>query len=262
MPSTDPFTLTSSRASVGVDPAAGGRITTLIVDDRELLVTEPTGGSLAYGCYPMAPWAGRIRHGRFEHNGVGYGLPITMGDHAIHGTAYGQEWERTGTTAITTELGPPWPFGGWVEQTFELTDTHLEVTLEVTALDTVMPVMVGWHPWFRRRLDPAADQVELRFAPGAMYILDDEEIPTGDLGPVPAGPWDNCFVGVASPPTLEWPGGPTVALTSSCDHWVVYTEPEHALCVEPQSGAPDEFNRTPQVVAPGEPFERWMRFSW
>ena len=51
-------------------------------------------------------------------------------------------------------------------------------------------------------------------------------------------------------------------LSSSCQWWVVYSEPEHAICVEPQSGPPDAANLAPEIVVPGRPLEHVMRWSW
>ena len=51
-------------------------------------------------------------------------------------------------------------------------------------------------------------------------------------------------------------------LTSDCRHWVVYDEPAHATCVEPQSGPPDAFNLEPLVLAPGETLQRWFLMEW
>jgi galactose mutarotase-like enzyme len=42
----------------------------------------------------------------------------------------------------------------------------------------------------------------------------------------------------------------------------VYTDPEHAVCVEPQSGPPDEFNLAPNVVHPGTPLVITATFRW
>ena len=87
-------------------------------------------------------------------------------------------------------------------------------------------------------------------------------LPTGRLVSVPDGPLDDCLTDLAGPPVLRWPGGPTLTLTSSFDHWVVYTEPTHALCVEPQSGPPDAFHHEPTVVRPGHPLRGWAHLGW
>ncbi len=57
-------TLTSARAAVTVDLVAGGRLASLTVDGDELLYFgDPGTGPMGWGCYPMAPFAGRVRYG-------------------------------------------------------------------------------------------------------------------------------------------------------------------------------------------------------
>jgi len=44
---------------------------------------------------------------------------------------------------------------------------------------------------------------------------------------------------------------------------VVFTEPEHAICVEPQSGPPDAVNLdVATVVTPGTPLVVHATFTW
>jgi galactose mutarotase-like enzyme len=45
---------------------------------------------------------------------------------------------------------------------------------------------------------------------------------------------------------------------------VVFTEPPHAVCVEPQCGPPDAFNLGHGfvVVEPGEPLVHTMTWRW
>src|SRR5829696_9768717 len=87
--------LEAGDARATVDEEAGGRLASLVVDGHELLVT--TGhlpGPLYWGCYPMAPWAGRVRRGRFTFQGREHRLPINMAPHAIHGTTFTRPWAR------------------------------------------------------------------------------------------------------------------------------------------------------------------------
>ena len=52
-------------------------------------------------------------------------------------------------------------------------------------------------------------------------------------------------------------------MSSSCDHWVVYDEPEHAVCIEPQSGPPDAFNLGgSEVASPDHPVVHQMTLRW
>src|SRR5882757_3385084 len=57
--------------AVDVAPAAGGRIAQIVRDDVAWLVgySEPNAAMIAWGCYPMLPWVGRIRRGRFDFEG-------------------------------------------------------------------------------------------------------------------------------------------------------------------------------------------------
>lgn len=259
-------------AVVAVDAERGGRLAALEVDGRPLLVIGDGSDAMQWGSYPMVPWAGRVRDGRFRFAGAVHQLPRNLAPHSAHGTGFTSSWsveaQRTGASGSVVELGldlgPPWPFGGRASQRFALDQLGLTVTLAVEASQD-MPVMVGWHPWFNRYLpgpDGAMVEARLRFTARSMYELDEVAIPTGRLVPPPPGPWDNCFTDVVDGPVIEWPGLIDVRLTSSCDNWVVYTEPEHALCVEPQSAAPDSFNREPDVVRAGERLEAWFRLAW
>jgi aldose 1-epimerase len=148
------ITLRTSTATVVVDPAAGGRIASFVVDDLELLVTA-ADGVLDWGCYVMAPFAGRVRNGRFHFKGEEHQLPRNLPPHAIHGMVVGQQWKVEGTDAdravLSCDLGPSWPFSGRVVHEIALVDDALELHLEVSADDEPFPAACGWHPWWRRR---------------------------------------------------------------------------------------------------------------
>jgi aldose 1-epimerase len=250
--------LRASVATVVVSPSDGGRIASAQVHGHDLLVTGTSADHpMQWGCFPMAPWAGRVRRGRFRFAGTEHELPRNLGPHAIHGTTFDVPWEVEPDGSLAVELGPRWPFGGHARQRFELADDRLVCTLEVHADQQSMPATIGWHPWFRR-------PVTLRFAARSMYERDGDGIPTGQLVTPPPGPWDDCFTGVDDPPGLAFDGGPTIEIRSDCDHWVVYTEPTHALCVEPQSGPPDAFTLVPHavLVEPGAPLVRHMTWRW
>jgi aldose 1-epimerase len=250
--------LAASSVHVEIDPAAGGRLASFRLHGHELLITNERGeyGPLHWGSYPMVPFAGRIRRGRFTYLEGNYQLPIGLPPHAIHGTCYTRPWAVESDGSLRIDLGDSWPFGGYAIQRFELTTSAFVSTIEVHNDNRAMPAMVGWHPWFKR-------PVALAFAAGKMYQRDSDYIPTGELVPVPQGPWDDTFTAVAAPPKLTWPSGVSITISSTCDHWVVYDEPTHAICVEPQTGAADEFNRTPRrIVEPGNPLIESMTFSW
>lgn len=193
--------LTTGDATARLDPQAGGRLASLVVGDAERLVTgSKQDDPMVWGCYPMAPWAGRLRRGRLHFEGRTYPLPIDAEPHAIHGTVYRRAWVVDEEGSMATGLGADWPFAGHARQRITLEPGRLRCRLELHA-DTPMPATIGYHPWF-------AVPVEL-----------------------------------------------------DVDHWVLYT-PDHAVCVEPQTGPPDGTHLEPHVVEPGAPLVLSMDLSW
>ena len=251
---SDPVVLRAGSTTLTVSPVDGGRIASLVIDGEERLVTEGEG-PIRWGSYPMAPWAGRIREGRFSFRGEDVQLPRNLPPHAIHGTVFERPWSVTGPDTMTIDLGPDWPFAGRVSQRVALDEGGLRVELTIEA-DEPMPIVVGWHPWFRRPVT-----VDVR--PGRMFERGADGLPTGRLVEPTAQPWDDCFIDLATPPRVTWPDGLALEITSSADHWVVYTEAESGICVEPQTGPPNAVNiGGAAVVEPGEPLEAWMAWRW
>lgn len=260
-PTPDHLALSAPGVSADIDLAAGGRVASLVIDGHELLKTEGYG-PIAWGSFPMVPFAGRIRDGVLKFAGETYRLPsTTLPPHAIHGTGLDRRWEIVGEGEIATDLGPDWPFAGRAIQRFELAADHLTCRLELFA-DEPMPASIGWHPWFARRLDGVAEALELDLDAGAMYERDADGIATTRRIPPPPGPWDDCFTDLRRPPVLRWPGFLELTIESDCPDWVVYTIPDDALCVEPQTAPPDALNTDPTVVLPGRPLIAEMTWRW
>lgn len=253
-----------------VDLEAGGRLSSFVVDGRQLLVTEGDG-PIAWGSFPMVPYAGRVRNGCFEFRGRRWDLPMKLPPHAIHGTVLDRPWEALDDRTIATELGPSWPFAGRAIQRFELEAGRFTSRLELHA-DEPMPASLGWHPWFRRQPPSAANGRPPGPEPGmlvldldaeAMFRRDDDGITTRALViPPPPGPWDDCFTNLRRPPRLRWPGYLELTIESDCPTWVVYTVPTDALCVEPQTAPPDALNTSPTIVEPGRPLIAEMIWTW
>jgi aldose 1-epimerase len=240
------FELRAGDLMVEIDPENGGRISRLVIDGNDLILRgSGADDPKMWGSYPMVPWAGRVRNAAFEFGGETHRLPVNDEPHSIHGTGFITAWDRIGEASISTGLGSYWPFGGTSVQHFALTPRSLTCVLEVHADDRPMPAMLGWHPWF---VKPDS----LDFSAGRMYLRAADYVPDGTSVAVPPGPWDDCFADVRQPLVLHW-GDTALALSSSCDHWVVYDQPGHATCAEPQTGPPDAFNLAPLVVQPGRP---------
>ncbi len=184
-----------------------------------------------------------------------------MPPHAIHGTVCDRAWEVDDTGQLRTELGPDWPFRGEARQSFQLEADRLTMKLSVHADHAAFPASIGWHPWFRRRLD-IGNPAELHLDAQQMYLRGEDGIPTGERTRPSPGPWDDCFTGLRHPPEIHWPGALRLRLEASVDHWVVYDEPTDALCVEPQSGPPDAVRLAPRVVTPGRPLSAEFTLHW
>ncbi|MFW6174580.1 MAG: aldose 1-epimerase, partial [Chloroflexota bacterium] len=250
---------------------------------------DPHGLPHGTGCFLMAPWPNRIRHGELYAGGEVYQLPINSPPHAIHGLVRQRQWEVTehsGTFArMSVSIGNPWPFEGMVHYEAALEGASVVQTLTVEAADDEdpFPAGFGWHPWFRRDLGEGPPRVAV---PGQELVweMDKSRTTTGrTLDPEP-------FTGLAkgivpevwtlghcirikpgSPVTLDWPEGVSLEITSAPEvsHVQAYT-PEHAVCMEPQSCTVDAFRLAHEGVegtgtahvSPGRPFSGWTRWSW
>jgi aldose 1-epimerase len=253
------FTLSNDSASVVVDATHGGRLAALRIHDAEVLLTSGSDDTaLTWGCYPMVPYAGRVRSGVVRFNNVDYQLPLTLPPHAAHGTVFAQSWNVVDVSAsrieLSTDLGSHWPFGGSVSHRIELKDDYVNLELRVTAGDHAMPAQVGWHPWFCK-----PSRTSLIFE--SMLQRDEHGIATSRCVQTDANNVDDCFVNPLAPLSLTV-NGVDLVLSSDCSHWVVYDLPPQSTCVEPQSGAPNEINDSPVILAPGESLTKWFIIAW
>ncbi|WP_145477563.1 aldose 1-epimerase [Stenotrophomonas rhizophila] len=255
------YWLRAGALEVALAPEAGGRIAQIRYDGVDWLVGVDDGDSaaIAWGCYPMVPWAGRIRHGRFAFDGTPYALPTNFGGHAIHGLGFTRRWEIDALAADSASLSlalpedETWPFGGVATQRVQLTPGQLQLHLAVQAGQQAMPTVLGWHPWFRK-------PDRLLFTPDAMYPQDGEGIATLPLVAPTPGPWDDCFL-QHHEVTLE-SAGQRLRLRADTDHWVIYDAAPHATCVEPQTGPPDAFTLAPTRLEPNQPLQLTFTLSW
>ncbi|MGF6884088.1 aldose 1-epimerase [Nocardia sp. GAS34] len=242
--------------------AATGRIARFRVGEADVLHT-----GAHFGCFPMAPWCGRMREGVLEFGGHTYQLPRNAEPHAIHGTVRDHPWEvvRHNDTelVLAQDLRAPWPFAGRVTQSFALDADSAAFAMTVEAASDSFPAQAGWHPWFNRRLHAGGKDVEIAFAPAWQEQRGEDYLPTGHrIAPLP-GPWDDCFgMPDGVDVTLTWPGALELTIASPLRWVVVYDLPPDTVCVEPQSGPPNGLNTDPAVVAPGAPLAAEMSWSW
>ncbi|MGW0826329.1 aldose epimerase family protein [Streptomyces sp. NPDC002845] len=258
--SNEDITLTAADAEVVVAPGSGGRVRSLRVGGAELLRQGER-----FGSFPMVPWCGRIRDGRFLNGAVAHQLPLNSPPHAIHGTARDGAWRTARVSAteavITYDLVDPWPYTGRVTQAFTLTEDALTLTMAVETYESSFPAQIGWHPWFNRNL--GEQDVRIDFTPAWQEERGDDHLPTGNrIDPKP-GPWDDCFgMPGGVDVTLTWPGRLELKVGSREEWVVVYDEQAEAVCVEPQTGPPNGLNTLPRQVTPIDPLEATTTWTW
>lgn len=253
-----------------IDPDLGARVVSWRSYGEQLLVTSGPD-PVEYGMYAMAPWAGRLRGNRVGFGGSEVVLPATYGEWALHGTLLASP-----VTSLTVEQsadralvvaefeqhrGWPWPMS--VQLTYALDVAGLSTTIRVCGSAEAFPVVVGWHPWFRRRLSWGEACVWSMDAEGILERGPDH-LPTGVMLPVDRvlGPFDDAFRVPSGCARLEWPDSLAIDVSGDADWFVVYDQPEDSVCLEPQSGPPDGLRSAEdqRIVTPGEPWSwstRW-----
>ena len=185
-----------------------------------------------------------------------------MPPHAIHGVGYDRPWRIVDDRTLAIDLDERWPFRGRLVQRFALTEASMSFELTLEA-DEPMPATIGWHPWFRRVLEPGDAPVELEFAADTMLVRDAVGCPSGRVAsPPPPPPWDDAFTGVHADPVLTWPG------RAAAHHRVelpvvgrVHGARARDLRRAPERAA-RRGQRAPEVVEPGAPLTHTMRWTW
>jgi aldose 1-epimerase len=258
--SNDEITLAAGDAEVVLAPGNGGRVRSLRIGGTELLRQGER-----FGCFPMAPWCGRIRDGRFRNGGTVQQMPLNAPPHAIHGTVRDGVWRvaraEPAEAVLTYDLVAPWPYAGRVTQLAALTEDALTLTMSVETYDDSFPAQIGWHPWFHRSL--GGEDVRIGFDPAWQEERGEDHLPTGNRVDPEPGPWDDCFgMPGGVDVTLTWPGQLELKVTSREEWVVVYDEQPEAVCVEPQTGPPNGLNTLPRLVTPIEPLEATTTWTW
>ena len=278
--------LRAGTAAATIDPERGGRLASLRIGDRELLVgpADAADRSIRWGCFLMAPWPGRLADARLRFGGVTHQLARTHGRHAIHGLVWSVPWtvgstDRAATSLATSLECGGWPFGGEVRQTFHLRPDGVTMEASVVAGPRPMPAALGWHPWFRR--DAAGGEPSLSLDSGEL-LERRRMLPTGAVirargaTDLRSGPrlgrrrLDDAYIDVRPPAVLAgsereiW-----LQFGTECRIVVVYTA-WNAVCVEPQTAEPNALGLDDAAgrragrrdLAPGEVLTATMTIGW
>lgn len=235
------YTISNEEITLHLDLEHGARIASLKWKGFEFTVPQRED-PMSWGWFAMVPWAGRIKLGKIrDESGVEHQLPTHWDPpHAEHGYGFHSRWNATSSN--TFELVLPEPYAPAIaRQSFELEGSKLTWSLEYIFHGNSLPAWVGFHPWFPRTIDGAAE-VRLDFNPEKMLVRGADYVPTGEYSSIPEGPWDDAFTGVTSDPVLHWGELARIQISSDAPWWVVYTEDPLGICVEPQTAPPDAAN--------------------
>jgi aldose 1-epimerase len=244
------------------------------------------GNPQMMACFPLVPFSGRVRDGRFVFAGRHISLPRNFGNspHAIHGNAWKLPWRITGHDAASASIvleheRGDWPFAYRAEQHFALTPRSLEVELLVSNTDTLaIPLGVGLHPYF-----PYTPGMTLHAEVSQMWEADDDmpvrltrnetvESLARELK-MASVTLDNNFIGWKHVATMRWPETRRrlrMTAESPLSYLVVFTPPSREfLCVEPVSNTVDWLNLGHldsaqiggTVLSPGATFTGRCRFE-
>jgi aldose 1-epimerase len=250
MPPRPEVRLVAGDIELVIDLEAGARATRWTVGGLSLLTGNGTD-PVEYGMYPMAPWAGRLRGNATTVDGGSREFPVTYSEWALHGTALAQtadiielvtETDRSMLIArIADHPGWPWPIE--VEIVWEVRAGCVRTEIHVAATDHVVPVVVGWHPWFRRQLT-RGEPMEWSLSATGMAERGSDYLPTGRLLDYDetSGPFDDAFFVPTGQAHLRWPGALVMDIHNDSDWFVVFDQLPNAVCIEPQSGPPNGLN--------------------
>lgn len=243
--------------------------------------------ALEMASFPLVPFCGRIRGGRFIFGGQTVNLPPNFhgSPHAVHGDGWQRRWTvaahtQTSATLTFVHHRADWPFAFRARQMFQLAAGRLTVELAVANTDSrPMPLGLGQHPYF-----PLTPETTITTRVAQMWETDSELLPTKlvrnetvarlerglQLSTVTL---DNNFVGWQREATVRWPErgcALRVSAEANLSGLVLYTHPSReSFCVEPVGNCADWLNLTHldpsitggAVVAPGETLTATMHLE-
>jgi aldose 1-epimerase len=289
-----PIVLSKGLLSVGIDPAAGGSLSRLdlLLGSKRIDILRPARSNpcliapaLNMSCFPLVPYAGRLRGGRFDFAGrvITYPLNALPERNSSHGDGFTREWDvidldRDRAVLRACALADA-PIQYDCTQTVTVAENRVDITLMARNIESrPIPLECGFHPYFARRA-----QARIRAQLPTHTHWDEELMPVSvganrlqqqfERGMAAAElPVAAEFGGWNGRAEIEWPSdGLTVELQTrpALEHVVVWApDGEEFFCFEPLSHATDSFNRwrgerslvPPRNLQPDESFEQAISF--
>ena len=288
--------LSAGRARLAICPDFGGAVTSYRWEDERGTIDwlRPYPGPdkaprdpREVACFPLVPFSGRLREGRFGFAGREVALPLNFlpERHAIHGHGWQAPLQVVArseeeVTIAYDHRADAWPWTYRARQSFTLTEGELTMEIEVVNESReAMPAGLGLHPYFVR-----TPRARITAEVAGMWRTDDEVMPTELAEPPPerdlrggvvaeALAMDNTFTGWDGRAVIDWPEwSASLAMTAEppLGMLVVYAPPdERFFCVEPVANCTDAFNMLARgrddsgarVLQPGERLAAKVRLA-
>ncbi|HEV7614089.1 MAG TPA: hypothetical protein VGO37_19590 [Steroidobacteraceae bacterium] len=265
--------------TVGIAPECGGALTRFEVRRQGMAVAvlrpaiAPEAGShcaLGASSFPLIPYGGRLRQGRFEFDGRRYQFPLNAlpERHSSHGDGWIRPWtlDHLGRrdAVMSLEADEAAPFQYRCTQTIAIADDRVSIELSARNLSSQrIPMGFGLHPYFANRSD-----ARLKAALPVRWLWDEELMPVRpEVNPDAAGFLRHRRVSEL-PVTAEyadWNGRATIEWPTMHLRVELETQPalKHAVfwmpkgqdffCFEPLAHATDALNGHP-MRPPAEDF--------
>jgi aldose 1-epimerase len=280
--------------SVGIAPEGGAALTRFDVtigakkfDILRRASEHPlrTPAALSASCFPMIPYAGRLREGKFEfeRHSIHYPLNALPERHSSHGDGFTRPWALTALERHRAVLdilpASSAPIQYHCTQSIELADDRLDVKLTIRNLESRrIPIGVGLHPYFANRRSAT-----LRAHLPVHWNWDAELMPTYSEPNARMTEFERGVAGAQLPiaaqycgwdgqAQIEWPAERIqvrVLTRPALEHVVVWAPVgEEFFCFEPINHATDSFNlcklypldMQPTILNPGESLEQAFTF--
>ena len=253
MPSQPPekFSGNVGHNFVAFDFAQGARLTRWKYGEHDLIGTFGSD-PVEHGFYIMAPWAGRLSNNSLTWAGQTKEFPCNYGEFALHGFALDTppdsviiEQSAELISVVTTHQIRKWVHPIVIEASWHIHAESLITTLRATTSSSEpVPVLMGWHPWFRNHLGDG-QTLSVDFDDAEIAVRE-ASLPTGQLERVTVsdGPFDDAFKIPSKTVKLRWGNDLALRVASSHEWFVVFNELEGFTCVEPQTGPPNVFEHS------------------
>ncbi|MFM1916521.1 MAG: hypothetical protein RJB01_36 [Actinomycetota bacterium] len=251
--------LQTDSQTITFDPQCGGRAISWVVEGQEVLATVGSH-PVQYGMYPMVPWAGRLRDNRVtaltaDNNGLVHNAdfhpPINFMEWAIHGTVLDRpldDWELGDSEFRARQVITGTPWHGHVNYTWRVSGLTLITEMEIFT-ESAIPAVIGWHPYFAKSLWGGRARwsaPDAQIAPRAGAFAD------GSLRPweEQSAPVDDAFWVPGREVSVHWGEQAQLRVINSHPWFVIFDELAEAMCVEPQTAAPNALETPIKEPAP------------